>query len=359
VWAAGPHNPGLAAAHAEQPQVLLAAVRAASQRDDVVVVYLHWGEELQGCPTTQQRITAQALAHAGADVVVGSHAHVLLGSGWIDDTYVDYGLGNFVWYNDRQPETGVLQLTVRDGHVVDDGLAPARIGPDGRPVPLAGSGRRAATRDWRRLRDCAGLAARPKTSLPAYAASVHPIDARLRHRMRFSHHPGCPVPLTDLRYLQLTYLGFDAAAHTGELVVHEEYAASVVEAFHRLYAARWPIARMRLVDDYRGDDERSMAANNTSGYNCRRIQGRETWSAHAYGAAIDINPLQNPYLTGSTVHPPAAARFTTIDRSDHARVPVGAIRDGDVVVRAFARIGWDWGGRWTQKDYQHFTVFPR
>jgi poly-gamma-glutamate synthesis protein (capsule biosynthesis protein) len=117
---------------------------------------------------------------------------------------------------------------------------------------------------------------------------------------------------------------------------------------------------MRLVDAYRGDDERSMAANNTSGYNCRRVAGRDALSAHAYGAAVDINPVQNPYLTASSVHPRAAARFTTIDRSDDARVPRGAIRDGDVVVRAFARIGWDWGGYWsTAKDYQHFTALTR
>jgi hypothetical protein len=155
--------------------------------------------------------------------------------------------------------------------------------------------------------------------------------------MRYSHHPGRPVAMAGLRYLQMTYLGFDGAAHTGEMVVHEKYAA-VVDVFHRLYNARWPIQRMRLVDDYRGDDERSMAANNTSGYNCRTIAGRDILSAHAHGAAIDINPVQNPYLTRSSIHPPAAARFTTIDRPDHARVPLGAIRDGDIVVRASTRI---------------------
>jgi poly-gamma-glutamate synthesis protein (capsule biosynthesis protein) len=144
------------------------------------------------------------------------------------------------------------------------------------------------------------------------------------------------------------------------MVVHEKYAVAVVDVFRRLYDARWPIQRMRLVDDYRGDDERSMAANNTSGYNCRRIAGQDVLSAHAYGAAIDINPAQNPYLTRSSVHPPAAARFATIDRSEDARVPFGAIQDGDVVVRAFARIGWEWGGQWSgPKDYQHFTALTR
>jgi hypothetical protein len=144
------------------------------------------------------------------------------------------------------------------------------------------------------------------------------------------------------------------------MVVNEKYASAVVDVFHRLYDARWPIRRMRRVDDYRGDDERSMAANNTSGYSCRHVTGSENWSAHAYGAAIDVNPGQNPYLTLSSIHPPTAARFTTIDRSHHAPVPIGVITEGDVVVRAFARIGWEWGGHWSgPKDYQHFTALKR
>jgi len=368
----GTTKPGLAAAHADRPLALIAAVREAGRLADVVVVYLHWGEELRTCPTHQQLATAEALAEAGADVVVGSHAHVLLGSGWLGGAYVDYGLGNFLWYHDQQPETGVLRLTVRDGQVVGDSWVPARIRTDGRPTPVADPARAAAVADWRRLRACTGLASRPASSRgvtgpsgphaapTAYTASIRPIGPRLRDRMRYSHHPGCPVELRDLRYLQMTYLGFDGAAHTGEMVVHEKYAAAVVDVFRRLYDARWPIQRMRLVDDYRGNDERSMAANNTSGYNCRRIAGRDVLSAHAYGAAIDINPVQNPYLTRSSVHPPAAARYATIDRSQDARVPFGAIQDGDVVVRAFARIGWEWGGRWpAPKDYQHFTALTR
>ena len=360
VWAAGLHNAGLAAAHAAQPHALLAAVHAASRAGDVVVVYLHWGEELQGCPTTQQQITARALAEAGADIVVGSHAHVLLGSGWIGDTYIDYGLGNLLWYHNHQSETGVLTLRVDDGHVVDDTFTPARIGTDGRPRPLTGSARKAAVADWRGLRDCAGLAPRPASRLghhsrEPYTASVHPIGSRLRARMQYSHHPGCPIALTDLRYLQMTYVGFDGTAHTGEMVVHEKYAAAVVALFHRLYYARWPIRRMRLVDDYRGDDERSMAANNTSGYNCRPIAGREAWSDHAYGAAIDINPVQNPYITSAGIHPGSAARFAAIPRTSTSLVPAGAIQEGDIVLRAFAQIGWAWGGYFANHtDYQHF-----
>jgi poly-gamma-glutamate capsule biosynthesis protein CapA/YwtB (metallophosphatase superfamily) len=160
VWAARRATPGIAAAHAAKPRALLAAVRAASRHDDVVVVYMHWGSELQGCPSLQQRTTARALAEAGADVIVGSHAHVLLGSGWIGDTYVDYGLGNFLWYHNHEPGSGILQLRVREGRVTGDSWVPARIETYGRPLPLAGKARVTAIADWRRLRGCTGLAPR-------------------------------------------------------------------------------------------------------------------------------------------------------------------------------------------------------
>ncbi|MFC4786256.1 CapA family protein [Nocardioides sp. MAHUQ-72] len=369
VWAAGPRTPGLAAAHAARPRALLAAVRAADRHADVVVVYLHWGEEERGCPTHRQTVTARALAGAGADVVVGSHAHVLLGSGWLGDTYVDYGLGNFVWYHDHHPETGVLRLEVRDGRVVGDTWIPARIRSWGRPYPLRGADRAAASADWRRLRDCTGLAAvhlpladhvvpgDGPAPLPAYSWSGRRIGPGLLGRLRFSHRPGCPVAVGELRYARMTYLGFDGHAHTGELVVHRHYLHQVVMVFRQLYDARWPIRRMRLVDDFGGEDQRSMAADNTSAFNCRRVAGSRSWSAHAYGAAIDVNPVQNPDLTGARVAPPAGRRFATIRRSPGAHPPPGVITADGPVVRAFARIGWEWGGRWsTGRDYQHFAA---
>ncbi|WP_167880329.1 CapA family protein [Nocardioides guangzhouensis] len=369
VWEAGPRNPGIAAAHADRPRALVTAVRAASRRADVVVVYLHWGEELVGCPTHQQRATAQALAEAGADVVLGSHAHVQLGAGWLGGTYVDYGLGNFVWYHDHQPRSGVLRVRVRDGRVVGDDWAPAVIGTDGLPAPLHGSARARAVADWRRLRSCTGLAAGPPRhehpqhgstvhARPPYVASVRPIGPALRHRMRFSHHAGCPVPLSDLRHLRMRYVGFDGRAHLGEMVVHAVHAAPVTRVFGRLYDAGFPIRRMRLVDAYRGDDDRSMAADNTSAYNCRRVAGTDTWSEHAYGAAVDVNPVENPWLHG-TVDPPAGRRHAGLDRSGSGPLPAGTIGARGVVVRAFAGIGWGWGGAWsTSQDYQHFSA-PR
>jgi hypothetical protein len=196
--------------------------------------------------------------------------------------------------------------------------------------------------------------------LPSYRASIRPIGPHLRARLRFSHRAGCPVPLAELRHLRLSYVGFGGQVRRGELVVHEDYARPVVHVFATAYDARWPIGRMSLVDAYRGDDDRSMAANNTSAYNCRRVTGTDHWSAHAYGTAIDINPVQNPYVRGRAVEPPAGRRFTELDRSHGARVPRGVIRDDDVLVRAFHRIGWKWGGDWSgSPDYQHFYAPTR
>jgi poly-gamma-glutamate synthesis protein (capsule biosynthesis protein) len=356
-WTAGPHAPGLAAARQPRPRVLLRAVRRADRDADVVVVYLHWGRDMQACPTSSQRITARAVADAGADVIVGSHAHVLLGSGWLYDSYINYGLGNFVWYTNSSPDTGVLRLRLVDGKVASDRWTPARIGPlGGSPRPLSGDARRRAIADWEVRRGCARLDARLPTDQARFAASVERITPLLRQRMSNSHHSGCPVPWRGLRYLRLSYVGFDGRSHTGELVVAAAYARDVIGVFRKLYDARWPIRRMRLVDAYGGVDDRSMAADNTSGFNCRRIKGSDEWSDHALGAAIDINPVENPYVTGSAIAPPGSRRFAALDRAADALVPPGTIRSDDVVVRAFASIGWEWGGSWSEPDFQHFSA---
>ncbi|WP_165355142.1 CapA family protein [Nocardioides oleivorans] len=361
VWAAGPGNAGTASVRGTQTAALVAAVEDASEQDQLVVVYVHWGREYQACPTQSQRLLARSLADAGADVVVGSHSHVLGGGGWIGDTYVGYGLGNFAWYHARQAATGVLGVTLDADGVVEKSWTPARISAtDGRPLPVTGAARTRAVADWRAGQQCTGLGAtrgEVQQDDPAYASTISRVDAELADRMRRSHRPGCPVPLRDLRYLEMTHRDFDGRARTGEMVVHRRWAEQVTEVFGRLYDAGWPVARMRLVDDYGADDDASMAANNTSGFNCRRVAGQTSWSQHAYGAAIDLNPVQNPYVRPGSVDPPAGRRFIDVDRSRSGPPGLGVVRAGDLPVTAFARIGWEWGGYWaSSKDYQHVAA---
>ena len=156
-WTAGPRKPGLASAK-DVPR-LLEAVRAARASSDTVVLFLHWGVELAGCPTADQRRLAKQLVAAGADVVVGSHAHRLLGAGRMGGTFVDYGLGNFAWYSSASgltAESGVVLVSVTRRHVNTYRFAPARI-VNGSPHPLSGSERASAVRAWRSLRGCTGL----------------------------------------------------------------------------------------------------------------------------------------------------------------------------------------------------------
>jgi hypothetical protein len=195
------------------------------------------------------------------------------------------------------------------------------------------------------------------TRLPPFTGSVSPLDAATRQLMvGRSWHAGCPVPLRDLRLLRLTYYGFDGRAHQGELVVHRWYANGLLHVFRRLYDERYPIQRMRLVDRYGADDDRSMEADNTSAFNCRLRAGSVTeWSQHAYGRAIDLNPVENPFVTPTHVSPPAGVAF--LDRTQD--LP-GMIHVHDRVWWAFHAIGWVWGGTWTGTiDYQHFSANGR
>ena len=134
--------------------------------------------------------------------------------------------------------------------------------------------------------------------------------------------------------------------------------ASVVPAveqiFGRLYARRFPIRRMEPVDAFHGSDDRSMAADNTSAFNCRYAvaTGPKRWSAHSYGEAIDVDPLENPYLLSGRVYPPAGRPYL-----DRAHIRPGMAVAGSELVEAFAASGWQWGGRWTgSPDYQHFSA---
>jgi len=189
---------------------------------------------------------------------------------------------------------------------------------------------------------------------PPFTSSVSRIDARTRELMAGkSWRPGCPVGFADLRLVELTYWGFDHVAHRGRLVVHRWYARSIVRVFRRLYDTSFPIRKMVLVDRFGADDHRSMRADNTSAFNCRYRAGVCcTWSQHAYGKAIDVNPVENPFIWNGGFSPPNGEPY--LDRSLHRR---GMIHRHDTAWWAFHAAGWTWGGDWNgDKDYQHFSA---
>lgn len=183
---------------------------------------------------------------------------------------------------------------------------------------------------------------------PPFQSSIAPVTAA---DVSDSYRSGCPVPPEQLRMVTVSTWGFDGVVRNGRVVVRDIYASAIVTVFHRLYDVRFPIERMQPVDQYGGNDDASMAANNTSAFNCRPVTGGTSFSEHAYGRAIDINPVQNPYVSGSTVLPPAGRAYANPNTQ-----ATGKIHAGDAVVQAFQSIGWFWGGAWSSpKDYQHFS----
>ena len=187
---------------------------------------------------------------------------------------------------------------------------------------------------------------------PPFAASIDPFEGEALEMSTWA--PTCPVHHDDLRLLTLHHWLPDGSTTTGELVVHADWAAEIVGVFSQLYAAQFPIEEMRITTPADvlapPDDD-----NHTTAFVCRAVTGGTTYSQHAYGLAIDINPLWNPYLRGDVLIPPTAAPW--LDRDD---VRPGMIIEGDAVVAAFDAIGWGWGGRWTSlDDWQHFSANGR
>lgn len=194
----------------------------------------------------------------------------------------------------------------------------------------------------------AGVAASP--SPPTFSAHVERVTAA---DLPYSWRPGCPVGPAQLRLVRLRFWGFDHRAHAGRIVVAASVADDVVSVFRKLYVARFPIRRMDPIDVFHGSDNASMAEDNTSGFNCRYAvaTGPKRWSSHAFGTAIDVNTVENPYVLGGRVRPHNGAAY--LDRS---RYRPGMAVAGGMLVRAFASVGWGWGGTWSgSPDYQHFS----
>jgi hypothetical protein len=185
-----------------------------------------------------------------------------------------------------------------------------------------------------------------------FAATVGPVTPAIRQRMGESWSPGCPVALVRLRYVTVSFRGFDGKPHTGELVVAARVATDVVSAFRRLYALRFPIEEMRLPTTADLRAKPTGDGNNTAAYVCRPARGQTSFSAHAYGTAIDINPFQNPEVRRDLVLPELASAYK--DRS--WRRP-GMFLPGSPQVAAFTGLGWGWGGNWRSlKDPMHFSL---
>jgi len=226
------------------------------------------------------------------------------------------------------------------------GAHPLRLRSDGlgeiRPTPPSLRERRYPTAD-----------VLPPPADGRFHGTVGPVTPQIRARSTWK--PACPVALDALRYLTVSFRGFDGAAHTGELMVAASEADDVVSVFRALYAARFPIEEMRIPTTDDLDAHPTGDGNNTAAFVCRPTVGATSWSAHAYGLAVDVNPFMNPYQRDDVVLPELASSYL---RRDWQRP--GMFGPVSLVVREFARIGWSWGGVWrTLKDYQHFSATGR
>ena len=198
-------------------------------------------------------------------------------------------------------------------------------------------------------------------ALHPFHSSIKPLSAPVRAELKSAGvwHQGCPVPLAGLRLLTVTYRGFDGRAQTGQLVVNQNTAARLARVFHRLYRLHFPIHHMLLADAY--GPKRSWPADGdvSASFECRQAvpspcsggTGTGSWSEHAYGEAVDLNPVENPYVGCGQSRDPSSRPY--FDRSRHRRGMVTP-----AVVRAFRSVGWGWGGSWagSTKDYMHFSA---
>jgi poly-gamma-glutamate synthesis protein (capsule biosynthesis protein) len=186
-----------------------------------------------------------------------------------------------------------------------------------------------------------------------FAAVVGPVPAAVRERMTGSSwrdDPRCPA-WDELRYLELPHVTFDGGIARGELVVAAAIAGATVALFARLHALGFPIRQARLVDDFGASDDASMAADNTSAFNFRVVAGSSTLSQHAFGRAIDLNPVENPWIVGDRLVPPAGAAYR-----DRAVVRPGMIVRPGPITALFDELGWEWGGDWHHALDLHHIV---
>lgn len=198
------------------------------------------------------------------------------------------------------------------------------------------------------------------TLLAQFNYEIQEITAEVKQRMLIANswRKTCPVPLNDLRYINVNHFDFNGETVSGELIVHKEVADEVVNIFADLYTIGYPIRQMHLVADFGANDWQSIDADNTSAFNCRPVTGKKKkWSKHAYGRAIDLNPLENPYVSkrGHISHK-ASLKYRKRVHKVNTPADRAVLLKNDKATKIFKKYGWKWGGDWrTVKDYQHFV----
>ncbi len=197
------------------------------------------------------------------------------------------------------------------------------------------------------------------------SVKISEITPKIKNRMiqGNSWRKGCPVALDDLRYLRIPYIDFDKKYQIGELIVHKKVSENVSRIFEELYEMGYPIRQMRLVSDFKGNDWQSIEAGTTSAFNCRPVTGnKKKWSNHAYGKAIDINPIENPYIsrTGYISHKASAKYRKRVHNPSIGTADKAMLLKNDKATKIFEKYGWGWGGDWKPvKDYQHFEYIKK
>ncbi|PZS37969.1 MAG: hypothetical protein DLM62_16315 [Pseudonocardiales bacterium] len=195
----------------------------------------------------------------------------------------------------------------------------------------------------------------PPPTMTSFQSTINPVPPQVLARSTWKQI--CPVKPDQLRYLTMSFRGFDARAHTGEMLVNADVAQTVVGVFKRLYATGFPIEEMRITTEAELKLPPTGDGNNTNAFVCRQTRGetgsgQTQWSAHASGLAIDLNPFNNPSVKGDLVLPELASSYLNRDW-----VRSGMVRDGGVAVTAFESAGWKWGGRWSEPvDFMHFSA---
>ena len=229
--------------------------------------------------------------------------------------------------------------------------APAwRVGAHPLPLRPDGYGQIEPTPAVLRDRSLPTVDTLPPPQNGRYASTISAVPATVLGRSTWQ--AACPVKAAELRYLTMSFWGFDGKPHTGEMLVNVSVAEKVSTVFGKLFAARFPIEEMRVTSPAELDAPPTGDGNNTSAFVCRPVRGQTSWSAHAYGLAIDLDPFCNPYTQGDVVLPELASAYL-----DRGWKRPGMVLADDATVRAFAAIGWSWGGAWhSPTDRMHFTA---